>query len=91
MNKQELIKRVAEDSEVTQRDAGVMIDNLLNIIMTTVASGEKIQLLGFGTFESKKRSARMGRNPGTNEPVPIPETVAPVFKPGSEFKDMVRR
>lgn len=89
MNKQELVKRVAHDAEVTQRQASVMIDSMINIIMDEVAKGEKIQLLGFGTFESKHRAPRIGRNPTTGEAVEIPETVVPFFRPGQEFKDMV--
>jgi len=57
--------------------------------MEAVAKGEKVQLLGFGTFEAKHRAARVGRNPATGEAVEIPETVVPVFKPGQEFKEMV--
>lgn len=89
MNKQELVKKIALDAEVTQRQASLMVDSMINIVMDAVAKGEKVQLLGFGTFESKKRAPRVGRNPGTGEAVEIPETVVPYFKPGQEFKDKV--
>lgn len=89
MNKQDLVKKIAHDAEVTQRQASVMVDSMINIVMEAVANGEKVQLLGFGTFEAKQRAARVGRNPSTGEAVEIPETVIPVFKPGQEFKEMV--
>jgi len=89
MNKQDLVKKIARDAEVTQRQASVMVDSMINIVMEAVAKGEKVQLLGFGTFEAKHRAARVGRNPATGEAVEIPETVVPVFKPGQEFKEMV--
>ena len=89
MNKQELVKKIAHDAEVTQRQASVMVDSMINIVMNAVAKGEKVQLLGFGTFESKQRAPRTGRNPTTGETVEIPATVIPCFKPGQEFKDMV--
>lgn len=89
MNKQDLVKKIARDAEVTQRQASVMVDSMINIVMEAVAKGEKVQLLGFGTFEAKHRAPRVGRNPATGEAVEIPETVVPVFKPGQEFKEMV--
>lgn len=91
MNKQELIKRVAQDAEVTQRQASVMLDSLINIVTTAVAAGDKVQLLGFGTFEAKERKSRVGRHPSTGEPVEIPAATLPVFKAGQEFKEMVNK
>ncbi len=91
MNKQQLIKKIARDAEVTQRQASVMLESTLNIIIETVASGEKIQLLGFGTFESKYRESRMGRIPSSQEPIEIPAATVPVFKAGVEFKEAVNR
>ena len=91
MNKQELIKKVAQDSEVTQRQASVMLDSLINIITTAVAKGDKVQLLGFGTFEAKQRKPRVGRHPSTGEPVEIPAATLPVFKAGQEFKELVNK
>ena len=89
MNKQDLVKRIAHDAEVTQRQASVMVESMINIVMEAVAKGENVQLLGFGTFEARHRAARVGRNPTTGEAVEIPETVVPMFKPGQEFKEMV--
>ena len=89
MNKQDLVKKIAHDAEVTQRQASVMVDSMINIVMEAVAKGEKVQLLGFGTFEAKRRAPRVGRNPSTGDVIEIPETVVPMFKPGQEFKEMV--
>lgn len=91
MNKQELIKKIAADSEVTQRQAACMLESTLNAIMETVAAGGRIQLLGFGTFESRERAARTGRIPATQEEIAIPPATVPVFKPGIEFKELVAR
>lgn len=91
MNKQELIKKIAEDSEVTQRQAAIVLDSTLNAIMTAVAAGEKVQLLGFGSFEAKQRASRIGRNPSTQEVLEIPAATVPVFKAGVEFKEAVDR
>lgn len=91
MNKLDLVKLVAADAEVSQAEAALIIDSTLNIIMERVAKGERIQLLGFGTFESRHRSARTGRNPATGETIDIPECTVPAFKAGSEFKYLVDR
>ena len=67
MNKTELVKVVAEQAELTQKDASKAVDALIETISETLAQGEKIQLIGFGTFEVRDRSARKGRNPQTGE------------------------
>ena len=89
MNKQDLVKRIAADAEVTQRQASVMVDSMIRIIMDSVAAGDRIMLSGFGTFESKRRSSRTVRNVLTQEKMEVPEKVIPVFKPGVEFKEAV--
>lgn len=91
MNKYDLVKLIAADAETSQAEAALILDSALNTIMDCVAKGEKIQLLGFGSFENKRRSARVGRNPATKEAVAIPETNMPVFKPGKEFKELLNR
>lgn len=90
MKKQDLIHTVAENTELTQKQASMAIDSVLNAIVAAVANGEKVQLVGFGTFEAKKRGARTGRNPRTKETIDIPETVSPVFKAGKAFKDAMK-
>lgn len=90
MNKQDLIHKIAEDAELTQKQAAAALDSMLNAVITSVSAGDKVQLVGFGTFEAKKREARMGRNPKTNEAIEIPASVTPVFKAGKAFKDSVK-
>ena len=90
MNKQELIHKIATDAELTQKQASAALDSVLDTIVSTVASGDKVQLVGFGTFEAKKRGARIGRNPQTKETVEIPASVVPAFKAGKAFKEAVQ-
>jgi len=89
MNKQDLIHKIADEAELTQKQAAAALDVTINSVISAVAAGEKVQLVGFGTFEAKKRNARTGRNPKTKEAIEIPESVAPVFKAGKAFKDAV--
>jgi len=89
MNKSELISAVAEKSGLSKKDAEAAITATLDVISETLAEGEEIRLVGFGTFEVKKREARMGLNPKTKEPVPIAATKVPAFKPGKALKDIV--
>ena len=86
MNKQELIKKVAEEAGLTQKQAGAALESTLAAIKAAVAGGDKVQLIGFGTFDSKKREARQGRNPRTGEAVNIEAAVLPVFKAGKAFE-----
>ena len=90
MNKQELIRKISEDTNLTQKQASAALDSMLDAIMDAVKNHEKVQLVGFGTFEAKQRNDRIGRNPKTKEPVEIPASVAPVFKAGKVFKDAVK-
>ena len=91
MTKQELIKKIADDAEVTQKQAAAMLDSFMSAVTDAVAAGDKIQLTGFGTFECKTRNARTGFNPITKAPVEIPETKVPSFKAGKAFKDAVAK
>ncbi len=91
MNKSELISAVAEKSGLSKKDAEAAITATLDVISETLAEGEEIRLVGFGTFEVKKREARMGLNPKTKEPVPIAATKVPAFKPGKALKDIVAK
>lgn len=91
MNKAELINVVSEAAEVSKKDAETVITATLDAITDALKEGEKVQLVGFGSFEVKVRAERMGRNPQTKEPIPIPASKAPVFKAGKALKDAVAR
>jgi DNA-binding protein HU-beta len=90
MNKTELVKAIATQSELSQKDAAKAVDAFLETISTTLANNEKIQLIGFGTFEVRERSARKGRNPQTGEEIEIAASKVPAFKPGKELKQAVQ-
>ena len=89
MNKSELIKRVAQATDASQKEAGEMVNATLNVIKEALRQGEKVSLIGFGNFEVRKRAARMGRNPQTGELIPIREGRVPAFKPGKQLKEAV--
>ena len=89
MNKAELINAVAEKADVSKKDAEAVISATLETITAALKEGDKVQLVGFGSFEVKKRAARMGRNPKTGENIPIPATKIPAFKAGKALKDAV--
>ena len=89
MNKQDLITKVSEVAGLTKKDTGKAIDALLNVIQNELNSGEKIQIVGFGSFEVRDRAARKGTNPSTGETIDIPACRVPFFKPGKAFKDAV--
>ena len=91
MNKAELINAVAVSADVSKKDAEAVITAMLDTITETLKQGEKVQLVGFGSFEVKKRAARIGRNPQTKEEIEIPATVLPVFKAGKLLKDTVAK
>ncbi len=89
MNKAELINVVSAAAEVSKKDAEAVITATLDAITDALKDGEKVQLVGFGSFEVKKRAARLGRNPKTKEAIEIPASTVPVFKAGKVLKDMV--
>ncbi|MBE6065552.1 HU family DNA-binding protein [Clostridium cochlearium] len=91
MNKSELITSMAEKSKLTKKDAELVLKAFIETVEETLENGEKVQLVGFGTFETRKRAARIGRNPKTKEEIQIPESTVPVFKPGKEFKERVNK
>lgn len=91
MNKAELISAVAAAAEVSKKDAETVIAATLDTITAALKEGDKVQLVGFGSFEVKKRAARIGRNPKTKESIEIPASVVPVFKAGKALKDAVAR
>ncbi|MBE6940491.1 MAG: HU family DNA-binding protein [Ruminococcaceae bacterium] len=91
MNKSELIAAVAEKAGMSKKDAEIAINATLGTITAALQSEEKVQLVGFGSFEIKKRAARTGRNPRTKAVVEIPAAKVPVFKAGKALKDAVAK
>ena len=89
MNKTELIKNVAQNAEISQKEATVVVQTVVESITNTLAAGEKVQLIGFGTFEVRERAARTGRNPQTGEEMQIAASKVPAFKAGKELKEAV--
>ncbi|KOS28411.1 DNA-binding protein [Bacillus anthracis] len=90
MNKTELIKNVAQSADISQKDASVVVQSVFDSIATALASGDKVQFIGFGTFEVRERSARTGRNPQTGEEIQIAAGKVPAFKAGKELKEAVK-
>ena len=91
MNKAELITSMAEKSQLTKKDAESALKAFIDSVQEALESGEKVQLIGFGTFETRERAAREGRNPRTKETINIPASTVPVFKAGKEFKERVNK
>jgi DNA-binding protein HU-beta len=89
MNKGELVDAIAQKAEVTKKDADVLLSVLLDSIMEAVAAGDKVTLVGFGSFEPRQRAAREGRNPQTGETLQIAAATVPAFSAGKQFKDLV--
>lgn len=90
MNKAEIIARIARDAGLTKSDALKAVDALIDNITRALRKGEKVTLVGFGSFAVSKHKARAGRNPQTGEPLKIPARRAPRFAAGKELKDAVR-
>ncbi|KIL41538.1 DNA-binding protein [Gordoniibacillus kamchatkensis] len=88
MNKSDLINKVAEVSELSKKDATKAVDAVFDAISEALQSGDKVQLVGFGNFEVRERSARKGRNPQTGEEIDIPASKIPAFKPGKSLRDL---
>ena len=91
MNKTELIAAVAEKAELSKKDAEKAVNALLDTVVEEVAKCEKIQLVGFGTFERRERKEREGCNPQTGAKIPLPASMVPAFKVGKAFKDAVNK
>ena len=89
MTEADLVAAVAAEVQLTKKDADKAVSAVLEEITKALANGEKVALVGFGTFETKKRAARTGRNPRTKEPIEIPASTTPVFKAGKALKDAV--
>jgi DNA-binding protein HU-beta len=91
MNKGELVDKIAEKSDVTKKEADKVLTAAVDVIMEAVSSGEKVTLVGFGSFERRDRKEREGRNPKTGETMVIPATKVPAFSAGKQFKEMVSK
>ena len=81
---------MAEKSNLTKKEAALALDAFIESVEEALENREKVQLVGFGTFETRERAAREGRNPRTKETITIPASTVPVFKAGKEFKDRVK-
>ena len=90
MNKAELINAVAATAEVSKKDAEAVVSATLDAITAALTEGEKVQLVGFGSFEVKHRAERTGLNPRTKEPVTIAASKVPTFKAGKALKDAIK-
>jgi DNA-binding protein HU-beta len=91
MNKDELIKSVARKSGLSQEDAGKSVDGFISSIESALISGGEVRLVGFGTFSITNRAATTGRNPRTGQPISIPASKSPKFKPGAPLKAAVNK
>ena len=89
MNKQELVANVAEQASLTKKDAEKAVNALFETIKDALSKDDRVQLIGFGTYEVKTRQARKGRNPQTGQEIKIPASKTPVFKAGKALKDSV--
>ena len=89
MNKGELVDAIATSAEWTKKDVSIVLEAMLETITEAVVRGEKVTLVGFGSFDRRERQAREGRNPKTGEPMKIPATQVPAFSAGKGFKDRV--
>ncbi len=90
MNKTELIAAIAEKAELSKKDAEKALAAFIESVEGALAKNDKVQLVGFGTFEVKTRAARKGRNPRTKQEITIPASKAPAFKAGKAFKDAIK-
>ena len=91
MNKTELVAAIAERTELTKKDADSALKAFIDVVGEELSKGEKIQLVGFGTFETTKRAARKGKNPQTGKAIKIASCTAPKFKAGKGLKDAVNK
>ena len=90
MNKTELVAAVAAKAELSKKDAEAAVNAVFDSVKDALAEGDKVSLIGFGTFSVKTRAARTGHNPRTKETIEIPESKVPAFKAGSALKDAVK-
>ncbi len=91
MNKAQLVEKIAHATDSTKAQTERMLDATVDIIRKSVKKGDEVKLVGFGTFTKTKRKARTGRNPQTGKAIKIPAAWYPKFRPGSEFKSMLKK
>ena len=91
MNKSDLIAAIAAKTGSTKKDAEATLNAFVDVVTESLVKGDKVQLVGFGSFEVRKRAARKGRNPQTKEEIKIPASKAPVFKAGKALKDLLNK
>ena len=91
MNKSDLIAAIAAKTGSTKKDAEATLNAFVDVVTESLVKGDKVQLVGFGSFEVRKRAARKGRNPQTKQDIKIPASKAPVFKAGKALKDLVNK
>lgn len=89
MNKTELIAAVAAETGLTKKDSELAVNAFVNQVTEALKKGDKVSIVGFGSFEVKQRNARVGRNPKTKETINIPASKAPAFKAGKQFKESI--
>jgi integration host factor subunit beta len=89
MTKAELVNRVSKRTDLNKRDAEVMVQTVLDSIIESLQSGDKVELRGFGSFRLRERASRIGRNPKTGEKVNVPSKRVPYFKPGKDLKTVI--
>jgi DNA-binding protein HU-beta len=90
MNKNELVMNIAEKSGLTKKDVETVVNGVVEEITEALTNGDKVQFVGFGTFETRERSSRSGRNPQTGETIEIPASTVPAFKAGNKLKEAVK-
>lgn len=91
MNKAELIGAMSKETNLTKKDVESVLNSFVNVVSNQLAKKDKVQLIGFGTFETRKRSARTGRNPQTGKELKIPASTVPAFKVGKALKEKVNK
>ena len=90
MNREELVKEIAKSTKLSQKSVSEVLSATVESIQNTVKKGDKVTLVGFGTFESRRRAARNGRNPQTGKEIKIAAKTVPVFSAGNKFKELVK-
>lgn len=90
MNKNQLIDNISEKTGMTKKDVETVVNGMLDEVTDALSSKDKVQFVGFGTFETRERSSRTGRNPQTGETIEIPASTVPAFRAGNKLKDAVK-